>query len=549
MLSRVYACAITGLDGHIIEVEVDFNPRAGIPSFTIVGLPDAAVKESRERVRAAIKNSNRSTYQRKHQSNSLTLGEAAKSFEDQSLYKNEQQQFGLQFPNKGYVVNLSPADMPKHGPSYDLAIAIGVLAATDQVPLTALENALFVGELSLDGSVRHIKGVMPMAFAAREAGFETIYIPAEDASEAALVTGIDIVPVESLGQLVEHLYGLNPIPPYRIENSFAEDAVVLPDGITDFSAIRGQEHVKRALEIAAGGNHNVRLVGPPGTGKTLLARAIPGILPRLTLEEALEVTRIYSVADMLRTGHPLMQNRPFRAPHHTISQAGMVGGGTIPRPGEVTLAHRGVLFLDEATEYGTHTLEVLRQPIEDKIVTISRAKGSLTFPANFLLVLAQNPCACGYFGDPIKPCTCTPTMITRYQSRLSGPLLDRIDIHVEVPRVDYDKLMRLSPSESSSAIRERVEKARERQQARFARHPGLFANSDMGASEIQQFCQMSNEARSLLELSVKRMQLSARAYHRILKLSRTIADLGDSERIEVQHAAEAVQYRPQQQVM
>ena len=511
MLAIVRACAVVGLDGCIVEVQTDFNPRAGLPSFTIVGLPDSAVKESRERVRAAIKNSH------------------------------------LQFPNKGYVVNLSPADLPKHGPVYDLAVAVGALAATDQVPLGALEGALFVGELSLDGSVRHVRGVMPMAYTAKQQGFNTIYVPAADAAQAALVSDIDVIPLESLGQLVEHLYGLNPISPYVL--SAAPEADFSLEGMTDFADVRGQETIKRALEIAAGGNHNLRMSGPPGSGKTLLARALPGILPRLSMGEALEVTRIYSVADMLQSQRPLMEQRPFRAPHHTISHAGLVGGGTIPRPGEVTLAHRGVLFLDEATEYNQHTLEVLRQPIEDKIVTISRASGSLTFPANFLLILAQNPCPCGYFGDPVKPCTCTPTMILRYQSKLSGPLIDRIDIHVEVPRVEYDKLMSMERGESSAAIRARVEKARARQTERFEGLKGLFANSDMGVGEIDRFCVLSKEARQLIDLSVRRMQLSARAYHRVLKLSRTIADLADSDRIEVQHAAEAIQYRPKQQVM
>jgi magnesium chelatase family protein len=508
MLSIVHACALVGLDGCMIEVQTDFNPRAGLPSFTIVGLPDSAVKESRERVRAAIKNS------------------------------------GMQFPAKAYTVNLSPADLPKHGPAYDLAIAVGALAATDQSPLPPLQKAVFIGELSLDGRVRHVGGVMPMVYTAREAGFEAFYVPVGDAAQAALVDGIDVIPVETLGQLVEHLYGLNPIPPYRRGKITLDDS--LPDGLTDFADVRGQEHVKRALEIAAGGNHNVRLVGPPGTGKTLLARALPGILPRMTLEEALDVTRIYSVADLLTSDHPLVQHRPFRAPHHTISQAGMVGGGSTPRPGETTLAHRGVLFLDEATELPTFVLEVLRQPIEDKIVTISRAKGSLTFPANFLLVLAQNPCPCGYFGDPVKACTCTPTAITRYQAKLSGPLLDRIDIHIDVPRVDYDKLTGAAHGEPSAVIRQRVERARQIQRDRFASAPGLLANADMGVSEIERFCLLTAEAKQLVDVSIRRMQLSARAYHRILKLSRTIADLDSSDRIEVQHVAEAIQYRPRQ---
>lgn len=508
MLSFVRACALVGLDGCIVEVETDFNPRAGIPSFTIVGLPDSAVKESRERVRAAIKNSN------------------------------------LSFPNKAYVVNLSPADLPKHGPAYDLAIAVGVLSATDQIPLPVLDKSVFIGELSLDGSVRHVKGVMPMVYTAFQQGFERVFVAVEDAPQASLVSGVEIIPVETLGRLVEHLYGLNPIELYAVERGQVTSVPGLSDGIVDFSSIKGQEHVKRALEIAAGGNHNVRMIGPPGTGKTLLARAIPGILPVMTFDEALEVTRIYSVADMLQSDHPLMQTRPFRAPHHTISQPGMVGGGTIPRPGEITLAHRGVLFLDEATEHNSRTLEVLRQPIEDKIVTISRAKGSLTFPANFLLILAHNPCPCGNLGDKTKICTCTPAMITRYQSKLSGPLLDRIDIHVEVPRVDYDKLMGTSAAERSEVVRARVEAARERQYERFREIPGLFANSDMRVGDIEQFCRLSAEAQQLLELSVRRLQLSARAYHRTLKLSRTIADLADAETIGIQHVAEAIQYRP-----
>lgn len=509
MLARVHSCALIGLEGHIIDVEVDFNPRAGIPSFVIVGLPDTAVKESRERVRAGIKNS------------------------------------GLQFPNKGYVVNLSPADLPKHGPSYDLAIAVGVLAATDQIPLGKLENTLFVGELSLDGSVRHVKGVMPMVHTACQQGCETVYVPAEDAAQAALVGDIEIIPVETLGKLVEHLYNLNPIMPYLPEPLTLDDTI-LAENLVDFAAIKGQEHVKRALEIAAAGNHNILLTGPPGTGKTLLARAMPGILPSMALEEALEVTRIYSVADLLESDRPLMQTRPFRAPHHTISQAGLVGGGGIPKPGEVSLSHRGVIFLDEINEFHPKVLEVLRQPIEDKIVTISRAKGTLTFPANFLLVAAQNPCPCGYYGDPVKPCTCSSTMILRYQSRLSGPLLDRIDIHVDVPRVDYDKLMGLQNGETSQQVRMRVEKARERQKARFAAFSDLHANADMGAGEVQKLCVLTGDARQLLELSVKRMQLSARAYHRVLKLSRTIADLATSELIDVHHIAEAIQYRPKQ---
>lgn len=509
MLAIVRACAIIGLDGCMVDVEVDFNPRATLPNFTVVGLPGSAVKESRERVRAAIKNS------------------------------------GLTFPNKAYVVNLSPADLPKQSTAYDLAIAVGVLAVTDQIPLGALDKAMFIGELSLDGSVRHVKGVMPMVYTAYQAGYNTVYVPAEDAPEAGLISGVTIIPVESIGRLVEHLYNLNPITPYSVANLTIEDDAAL-EGLVDFADVKGQEHVKRALEISAAGNHNVMMSGAPGVGKSLLARAMPGILPRLSLDEALEVTRIYSVADMLN-GKPLMQSRPFRAPHHTISQAGLVGGGTMPKPGEISLAHRGVLFLDEIVEHSTKTLEVLRQPIEDKIVTISRAQGAVTFPANFLLVAARNPCPCGYFGDTTQACTCTPTMITRYQSRLSGPLIDRIDIHVDVPRVDYDKLMSSDRSESSRAIRERVQRARQRQHERLSAYPGLYANADMGAGEIQQLCILNPDAKQLLDLSVRKMQLSARAYHRVLKLSRTIADLADSDKIGMTHVAEALQYRPKQQ--
>ncbi|MDQ7027729.1 MAG: YifB family Mg chelatase-like AAA ATPase [Anaerolineae bacterium] len=507
MLAITHACALVGLDGQMIEVQVDFNPRAGLPSFTIVGLPDSAVRESRERVRAAIKNSR------------------------------------LRFPGKAYIVNLSPADIPKHGPAYDLAIAVGALAATDQIPLEAVENAVFVGELSLDGRIRHVNGVLPMAYAAQVAGFTTIYVPSEDAPQAGLVNGIDIIPLETLGELVEHVYGLQPIPTYAREEITLRNTSI-PDGLTDFTDVKGQEHVKRALEIAAAGHHNVRMVGSPGVGKSLLARAMPGILPSLTIEEAIEITRIYSVADQLN-GDGLIQVRPFQAPHHTISQAGLVGGGTIPRPGAVSLSHFGLLFLDECTEFSSKALEVLRQPIEDKIVTISRARGSVTFPANFLLVLAHNPCPCGYYGDMTRTCTCTPNNIKRYQNKLSGPLIDRIDIHIEVPRVDYDKLLDSKQGETSAVVQDRVEAARERQKARFKDYTAIFANGDMSAGEVQKMCQLADDARQLLDLSVRKMHLSARAYHRILKLSRTIADLDVQDIIELNHVAEALQYRAQ----
>ena len=509
MLSIVHACAIIGLEGELVEVQVDFNPRAILPQFSIVGLPDSAVRESRERVRSAVKNSS------------------------------------LQFPNKGYTVNLSPADLQKHGPAYDLAIAVGVLASTDQLPLDKLEGCMFVGELSLDGRICHVKGAMPIAYCAAQSQLKTIYVPVEDAPQAALIEDIQVIGVESLGQLVEHLYGMNPIVPFHHDDTTDPFDVEALDAV-DFADVKGQEHVKRVLEIAAAGSHNVRLVGSPGVGKSLLARAMAGILPKLTHREALEVTRIYSVADMLE-GHALVTRRPFRAPHHTISTAGLVGGGSQPKPGEVSLSHYGVLFLDEINEFNTKTLEVLRQPIEDKIVTISRASGTLTFPTNFILVAAHNPCPCGYHGDTQRACTCSAGMVERYQSKLSGPLLDRIDIHVHVPRVDYDRLLSAERAETSAVVRARVETARSRQQERFRDHPQLFSNADMSAREIQQLCILKEDAKTLLDLSVRRMQLSARAYHRVLKLSRTIADLAGTDLIEAAHVAEAVQYRPKQE--
>ena len=507
MLAIAYACAVIGIDGVLVEVQVDFNPRAGIPSFSIVGLPDSAVRESRERVRSAIKNSR------------------------------------LQFPNKGYVVNLFPANLPKHSTAYDLAIAVGILAATDQIPLQALDKAMFVGELSLDGRIRHVKGMMPIAYTAMKEGYETLVVAAEDAPQASLIEGIQVIPVATLGELVEHLYDLSPIEPYVRDANMLKNAGV-DDSLVDFAAVKGQEHVKRALEIAAAGSHNVRMVGPPGVGKSLLAKAIPAILPSMTFEEAMEVTRIFSVADMIQTDKPLVTQRPFQSPHHTVSAAGLIGGGSIPKPGAISLSHRGVLFLDEANEFPSRVLDLLRQPMEDKVVTISRAKQSLTFPANFMLIIAHNPCPCGYFGDATHSCSCTPTAILRYHSRLSGPLLDRIDIHVDVPRVEYDKLMDNEQAEPSATVRERVEIARQIQQERFVDFPQLYSNADIGTSEIQDICILKSDAKQLLELSVRRMQLSARSYHRVLKLSRTIADLGGSELIEVNHVAEAIQYRP-----
>ena len=509
MLAIVNTCAVVGLDGNIIEVQTDFNPRAQLPRFNLVGLPGLAVRESRERARSAIRNS------------------------------------GLRFPNKAYTVNLSPADIPKQGTAYDLSIAVSVLAATDQIPLHVLDGAMFIGELSLDGNIRHVKGVLPMAYTAQQAGLHTVYVPEDDAAEAAIVDDINIIPLRSLGQLVEHLYHLNPIEPYRRKGSLEDYLLDAPlaDWQVDFASVRGQESVKRALEIAAAGHHHVMMSGPPGAGKSLMAKALSSILPPLVKQEAIEVTRIYSVADMLGQYGSLVRQRPIRQPHHNISEVGLVGGGSIPKPGEISLAHRGVLFLDELNELPRKILEAMRQPMEDKQITVSRAAGRVTFPANFLLVGARNPCPCGHLGDPHHTCRCSPNQINQYQSRISGPIMDRIDMHVEVPPVDFDKLAKLGNGESSAAIRQRVTKARQVQLNRFADLPGIFANGDMGVAEIDEFCAQSDEVAAVLQMSAKKFGFSARGYFRSLRLARTIADLDESADIGAEHILEAVQYR------
>ena len=501
MLAKVNSCAVIGLDGVIVEVEVDTG--GGLPKMVIVGLPDAAVQESRERVQSAVKNA------------------------------------GFYYPRKKVTVNLAPASVRKEGPAYDLPIAVGVLIATNQLDPETVTDALIIGELSLDGGVRHVKGVLPMAALARQEGYRTVIVPAVDAAEAALIPDITVIPAPTLNALYDHLSGMIPLAPATPPDHHPENVLVE----TDFSEIKGQEHVKRALEVAAAGGHNLLMIGPPGAGKTLMARALPSILPAMTIDEALDVTRIYSVADLLPSDVPLLRARPFRSPHHTISHAGLVGGGNWPHPGEISLAHRGVLFLDELPEFSSKVLEVLRQPLEDKVVTISRAQGSLTFPANFQLAAAMNPCPCGYYGDPTRPCTCSSTAVTRYQKRISGPLMDRIDIHIQVPRVEYQKLRDLKAGESSAEVRARVETARERQRERFA-GTDIASNADMRPAQIRQYCALDEDCQTLMKTAMRQLQLTARAYHRVLKLARTIADLAGAEAITRVHLAEAIQYRP-----
>ena len=499
MFAGLKSMGLRGIDGFMVDVEADLSQ--GLPGFDVVGLPDTAVRESRDRVRAAMKNN------------------------------------GYTYPVSRITVNLAPADVKKEGSVYDLPLLLALLCASGQLKANMKRRA-FVGELSLQGAVRPVRGVLPMVIAARDAGMDEVYVPAENGSEAAVVDGISVYPVKDIATLLSHLQGEQELLPIVAQEFTPSTA----DALVDFADVMGQETARRAMEIAAAGSHNVLLIGPPGSGKSMLAKRLPTILPDMTREESLECTKIHSIAGTLTGGAGLLPYRPFRSPHHNISPQGLAGGGITPRPGEVSLAHNGVLFLDELPEFSRQAMECLRQPLEDGRVTISRVSASLAYPCSIMLVAAMNPCPCGYYGHPTRSCTCSQQAVGRYLSKVSGPLLDRIDLHIEVPPVEFDQLSAREKSESSAAIRERVNAARARQQARFA-GTDIVSNARIPTSKLKEFCPLTDAAGLLLKGAFERMGLSARAYDRLLKVARTIADLDGSNVIDTAHIAEAIQYR------